>query len=715
MPDRPSRLLQTALEERSIFSEAASRLSQLRAEHTSAHERVHTLSVERARVEALLADAETGAALRTQHVQRSVEAGRLRATLDAVVSAHAAAERKADELETALHAAEHHVADLEVRVARTGEAVPIARAAVADVAAKARVVAAVRIEAESDGAAALVAAVTKRREEAKTAATAAAEYAVTTLAATRAARAEWSGTATRQSELSASLVAQGQEFSDARVESRLDAILSLKSNIELVHDHINANNSRAEGARLRRDDARAAEYAQLLAQGLNPFEVWRARERDARAAAAHEKHEEEVELSQLALVGRVLAANEKDVRAELQKTISEEDADDVRRKKHRGIREARTAAYIMARTTTGDDTMDPLGRGLYPSATTFVKPPAWGTGRAAAANRLDILALEAQRPGMEGVAPVESFLPRQRSSSADEAALATLLEPSAQDTVPKARPLARTHVVGQGPSGDKQFALRPLSVYEQRLMAAARARQRAAVTITQVAAGKTFSGAGFISTPPVLHFKDFTVGEPFEIAASLTNASFSFNSFRFESLPPEYRDLFIVRHTPPGRMSAGLSCPYTVTFTPRVNEDIFTDLPILAQTGLVQIPIRATKKRAVPVVREIALDCGIVTLGESTTRSFVVENLGALPLRIGVGRLPPPPSSEQKEGEEHKADTDAKNFTGEDDEGSPPLAIEALALAEAVVDLAADAFTFPEVSSLYPRAVCVCANRRFHY
>ena len=48
----------------------------------------------------------------------------------------------------------------------------------------------------------------------------------------------------------------------------------------------------------------------------------------------------------------------------------------------------------------------------------------------------------------------------------------------------------------------------------------------------------------------------------------LTNGSFTFNSFKILPLKETIRDFFEIIYTPPGRVSAGMSCPITIRFTP---------------------------------------------------------------------------------------------------------------------------------------------------
>ena len=118
--------------------------------------------------------------------------------------------------------------------------------------------------------------------------------------------------------------------------------------------------------------------------------------------------------------------------------------------------------------------------------------------------------------------------------------------------------------VGDGAGGVGGFGAsalkgaRELSALEKRYMGEARERQRANITVTQVVGGKEWEAA-FIAKPAVLGFTDFVVGETYTLKFTLTNISYSFNSFRPGELPENVRDFFVLTHAPPGRMSAGTS------------------------------------------------------------------------------------------------------------------------------------------------------------
>jgi len=57
-------------------------------------------------------------------------------------------------------------------------------------------------------------------------------------------------------------------------------------------------------------------------------------------------------------------------------------------------------------------------------------------------------------------------------------------------------------------------------------------RQKDNLFTKQVVCGNTWEGPAFVSTPPVLEFIDFEVGETYVKTFTLTNISNTFNMFR---------------------------------------------------------------------------------------------------------------------------------------------------------------------------------------
>ena len=661
---RPARVIQSIREEKRAYEIEYAEVAALRAAKAKASERLHALNGEAQTLMVELERASIGDELRHRHNERAEALGSLRVSLSTVERALAEGLKHADGVDARLAATERSLAERDARLLVLGEAEPGALTGVEVAAERSLVKSQVLVETEAAGAASVARALVARAGAAVAAGAAARDAAAATLERSRAIREGTSAMAATQAALRSQLAAEGGALRAAALDAKLDAVLSLKGNLELVHAEINAGNDAVAAARVRRDAERAAEYAALSAQGLNPYEVWRARERDARAAAALERHEESVDAAKLAAVERVVVEDEAARAVEAAAARRREALDDVRRAKARGVAEAHTAAYLQARIVGGGDTLDPLGRAaargvLYPSAVTLVRPPGWGTGAATAVGRPDILAHAAGAPGMEGVAPFSQWVPREEGADAGEVTItggAVRAEAGAGagdggGDGAGAAALSRTRVVGVGASGRNAYALRPLSKYEASLAAAALARTRANLTRPQVAAGRAFSGAGFICEPPELLFKDFKVGVPMTLSATLTNSSFTFNSFRFEELPPALRDLFRVEHAPPGRMSAGLSVPFSVTFSPVENADIDATLVVFAQTGPVPLPLRATVRKALPVVRQPLLDVGAVTLGESGRGHLTVENEGVVPIDVTVAVRAAPPAGSSGDGE----------------------------------------------------------------
>ena len=130
------------------------------------------------------------------------------------------------------------------------------------------------------------------------------------------------------------------------------------------------------------------------------------------------------------------------------------------------------------------------------------------------------------------------------------------------------------------------------------MMAEALAKQKDNIIKKQVVWGKEFTGTPFISNPHKLWFKDFDVGTVYKKSFQLTNVSYTFNSFKLLVLPDEYRDFFEIDYIHPGAMSAGVSCRLQITFEPKLEQDIITELPFLAETGPFTVPLHCTIKRA---------------------------------------------------------------------------------------------------------------------
>lgn len=182
----------------------------------------------------------------------------------------------------------------------------------------------------------------------------------------------------------------------------------------------------------------------------------------------------------------------------------------------------------------------------------------------------------------------------------------------------------------------KKYVIKPLTKYEERLRVEAHERHKQNIVHEQKCWGKTFVGAAFISKPDKILFKDFDLGQTYTQTIVLTNVSYTFNSFKLLPLDGDIKEFFSIQFSPPGRLSAGLTCPIVIAFTPQMNKDITSTFPILSETGRIDIPLLCTSKKTLiscdPPVLDglITFDIGSVILGEQGKKTLTITNSGAL-------------------------------------------------------------------------------------
>ncbi|CAB1100550.1 unnamed protein product [Ectocarpus sp. CCAP 1310/34] len=229
-------------------------------------------------------------------------------------------------------------------------------------------------------------------------------------------------------------------------------------------------------------------------------------------------------------------------------------------------------------------------------------------------------------------------------------------------------------------SGRGRGAGRNLSVLEARSLQKARAQQRDRMDAgePQVAAGRTFKDRpSFVAKPDQVIFKDFVVGkDAFNDADSdpesginhrpsalpislsfciiqswafvigrekvhkrrivLTNVSLTFNTLKVLGMSDEVNRFFEVTYAKPGRLSAGMTCAVDIAFTPKVEEDIFTELPLRTQTGPLSIPVECTARRVKPKLSTTLIVFQGTVVGEKETARVGISNEGVLNSRFTV-------------------------------------------------------------------------------
>jgi hypothetical protein len=155
--------------------------------------------------------------------------------------------------------------------------------------------------------------------------------------------------------------------------------------------------------------------------------------------------------------------------------------------------------------------------------------------------------------------------------------------------------------------------------------------------------GKKNSGPPFEASPSVIEFKDFTLNEPHLKTILLTNVSSGGSQFKILPIEDEFRvrifdheDYFEVFYVPPGKMSAGINCKVTIKFTPQLNQNIDTKLPISTTLGMMSVPIRCTYRKAVVTAASTVIDFGDVLYGEDKEQDIILKNDGALETMVKI-------------------------------------------------------------------------------
>ena len=447
---------------------------------------------------------------------------------------------------------------------------------------------------------------------------------------------------------------------------RADAVLALKKSTERAQAEIRGANERRAERRRAIEIARDSEREQILAAGGNPYQVFRAREEKARQKKERKQLDATLATNMSALQARLLKEQAEETRKRAEARRNKAAAEAAAKEITVNGQEKRDDDFMRRVTKTKASLLDPTSKlgTIHPTEHTTIKNWKFGLGlnddpdilvmmagkhpdvtaeherrvadKKARAAALADAGVERGEKGTVGVSLAARASPSVSAMSAVAKAtgLGVDVMLRRRRRAPEVRPPAggAGGGVGGGAGGVGGFGAsalkgaRELSALEKRYMGEARERQRANITVTQVVGGKEWEGAAFIAKPAVLGFTDFVVGETYTLKFTLTNISYSFNSFRPGELPENVRDFFVLTHAPPGRMSAGTSCVLTLTFTPKLNQDIDVTLPFTCATGPMEVPVRCTTKKVVLSLSAPALDFGGVVSGEASSLTLTTTS-----------------------------------------------------------------------------------------
>ena len=193
---------------------------------------------------------------------------------------------------------------------------------------------------------------------------------------------------------------------------RAKAFLQLKKSTAKAMAELKGDNERAQHARERREKKEREEFDSILADGGNPYEVFRRRQLDKQynvkeKAAVKKQHEAELKIAERMV--------KEEMRTQKRETIEHQHkqyAKKYRDEKGRHITEARTEAYLRSVTIGGKDMVDPTGRvfRIQPSSETTIKTHAFGLGKVAL-DRPDIVDMIDGKAENKGVAIDERRVP----------------------------------------------------------------------------------------------------------------------------------------------------------------------------------------------------------------------------------------------------------------------------------------------------------------
>ncbi|XP_029292469.1 cilia- and flagella-associated protein 74 isoform X3 [Cottoperca gobio] len=142
--------------------------------------------------------------------------------------------------------------------------------------------------------------------------------------------------------------------------------------------------------------------------------------------------------------------------------------------------------------------------------------------------------------------------------------------------------------------------------------------------------GKELKGPPFSSKPKVILFKDFEVGEMYKKKIVLTNISYVTNHCKLLGVSAHAKDFISITFEPPGSLSTGMSCNMQAVFQPLINEDLEGEVQFASAVGPFSVPVRCTIKKCDLEVDSQFIDFGSHVVGQTISWTITLTNKGAL-------------------------------------------------------------------------------------
>ena len=461
-------------------------------------------------------------------------------------------------------------------------------------------------------------------------------------------------------------------------DDRVQAVLELKANTDAATAQLRGANERLARKREEKATQESKEFDDILKMGGNPYVEFKRREVEKQAILEEKKERARIKEQQLSLAKKMVIEDDYNRKKELQEKREKAYEDAYRGEQGTEIIEARNRQYLMEKTTNHTDLIDPTRRmyNIEPSQVTTIQDASFGLGynpRKDRAQLQDVIDMVSKKYPAAGLGEYARLVPKKLESASgpavdDERNGATgldgLVEPSSRlpgkdafiinklgssaadddydvDATTSgskgghsaADSRATTPGAFDSTGGkSKAFEIPKKTKFEEDALrkAQAKAKSRLEEGTPQVAGGRTFKGqSAFVAKPDTIVFKDFVVGKVYHRKILLTNVSLTFNSFKILDLPESITDFFEIKYERPGRMSAGMAVLLDICFTPKVNEDIISDLSFLSSTGPFAVPIRCLTQKVTPSVNTTTIRFDNIVMGEKHTFGLKIINDGA--------------------------------------------------------------------------------------
>ena len=440
--------------------------------------------------------------------------------------------------------------------------------------------------------------------------------------------------------------ALGRVGAEAVQKRRLAALSEMKASVEgAQQEMVKRNHMRARKLRDKKK-RQQEEFEELLEAGLNPYQVFRQRDLDARAERKARLLRDRIRDSSDVILGRMVTEEEVYARERVAAAQEREYQLTFQREMGHATKEAKARAWMVRHNRTGQELLDPTGHNpVYPSEVTKVKDASFGLGQT---YKEDPYLFDRYKKkhgdNVHLVEPLMGSLARtlnaqnmaktaNTGSTQDAQAVAHLPEdphlgqqpllpatdghpaPPRDLAQPEFAPVWEQHGAGptktssagekMAPDAEGFYPPPRLSKLEKSIRAQRLAEHKETVrnggrksNEPVKVTGRIYRGEGLTCTPKILLFQDFEVGQTYDLKVSITNVFWSKNSFRVAEIPAHLADVLEWIFDPPGELSAGITHPMTLRFRPKKKEDVDADLLLLTAAGPVALPLRCRTKRA---------------------------------------------------------------------------------------------------------------------